>query len=150
MRVYFTNKNIHQKLIDVEDDVYAFLSKFQCSALKKQIYLADDGYYEIRENTIYRNHLDFNKNQQASPRLTSPDLFLSMETWVKSEATLLPTNSIKVDLIVERFKITDTITFIIERNDEAYADYFFDIKGKNIEENEIISFLSQITNVCLN
>jgi len=149
MRVYFTNKNIHQKLADVDDGVYAFLSKFQCSAFKKDIYLADDGYYEIREDNIYRNQLDFNKTQQA-PTLNSPDLQVSMATWNKSEVSVLPTNSIKVDLIVERFKITDTISFIIERNDEESIDYFFDIKGKNVEEAEIISFLSQITNVCVN
>jgi hypothetical protein len=149
MRVYFTNNAVHQKLADVDDGVYAFLSKFQCSAFKKDIYLADDGYYEIREDNIYRNQLDFNKTQQP-PTLNSPDLQVSMATWNKSEVSVLPTNSIKVDLIVERFKITDTISFIIERNDEESIDYFFDIKGKNVEEAEIISFLSQITNVCVN
>jgi hypothetical protein len=149
MRVYFTNKAVHQKLADVDDGVYAFLSKFQCSAFKKNIYLADDGYYEIREDNIYRNKLDFNKTQQA-PTLNSPDLLVSMVSWVKSEVSVLPTNSIKVDLIVERFKISDSTSFIIERNDEESIDYFFDIKGKNVEEAEIISFLSQITNVCVN
>lgn len=149
MRVYFTNKAVHQKLADVDDGVYVFLSKFQCSAFKKDIYLADDGYYEIKEDNIYRNQLDFNKTQQAST-LNSPDLKVSMSSCVKSEVSVLPTNSIKVDLIVERFKITDSLSFIIERNDEESIDYFFDIKGKNVEEPEIISFLSQITNVCVN
>ena len=149
MRVYFTNKSVHQKLVDVDDGVYTFLSKFQCSAFKKQIYLADDGYYEIREDNIYRNRIDFNKTQQA-PHLNSPELIVSMSTWTKSEVSVLPTNSIKVDFIVERFKISDTISFIIERNDEESIDYFFEIKGKGIEESDIISFLSQISNVCVN
>jgi len=149
MLVYFTNKNIHQKIVDVDDDIYEFLSKFQCSAFTKQIYLADDGYYEIKEDTIYRHQLEINKTQQA-PMLKSPDLVVSMTTWNKSEASVLPTNSIKVDVIIERFKINDSVSFVIERNDEETVDYFFEIKGKNFEESDIISFLSQITYVCLN
>ncbi len=149
MRVYFTNKAIHQKLADVDDGAYAFLSKFQCSAFKKQIYLADDGYYEIKEDCIYRNYVDFNKTQPAS-QLKTPGLVVSTADWVKSEASVLPTNCIRVDLIIERFKIADSLTFVIERNDEESIDYFFEIKGKHIQESEIISFLSEITNVCVN
>jgi len=149
MRVYFKNNQVHKKLADVEDDVYTFLSKFQCSAFKKQIYLSNDGYYEIREDNIYRNHIDFNKVQQAPP-LNSPELMVSTETWVKSEVSLLPPNSIKVDIIIERFKISDSISFVIERNDEESIDYFFEIKGKDVDEHKIISFLSEITNVCVN
>ncbi len=149
MRVYFTNKSVHQKLVDVDDDVYMFLSKFPCSAFKKNIYLADDGYYEIREDYIYRNHVEPNKPQSA-PVLNSPELVVSMASWVKSEVSVLPTNCIKVDFIVERFKMSETISFVIERNDEESVDYFFEIKGKSIEEHEIISFLSQISNVCVN
>jgi hypothetical protein len=149
MRVYFTNKSLHQKLVDVDDYLYAFLSKFQCSAFKKNIYLADDGYYEIKEDHIYRHHLDFNKSLEI-PKLNSPELVVSMASWVKSEVSVLPVNSIKVGIIVEVFKLSDTISFVIERNDEASTDYFFDIKGKTIKEADIISFLSEITNVCVN
>ncbi len=149
MRVYFTNKSIHQKLVDVDDDVYTFLSRHQCSAFKKNIYLADDGYYEIRDDNIYRNRLDFNKTQQE-PIMNSSELVVSMASWVKSDVSFLPPNSIKLDFIVERFKISETVTFVIERNDEDSIDYFFEIKGKSIEEDEIISFLSEITNVCVN
>uniref|UniRef100_A0A6C0BWC4 Uncharacterized protein n=1 Tax=viral metagenome TaxID=1070528 RepID=A0A6C0BWC4_9ZZZZ len=146
MRVYFTNKAIHQKLVDVDDAVYEFLSNILSSAVKKQIYLADDGYYEIKQDRIYINCIKFNKTIQA----TSPDLIVSNVSWVKSEVNILPTNSIRVDFIVERFKINDNVTFVIERNDEESIDYFFEIKGESIEEREIISFLSQITNVCVN
>jgi hypothetical protein len=149
MRVYFINKSVHQKLVDVADDVYAFLSKHQCSAFKKNIYLADDGYYEIRDDHVYRNQIDFNKTQQA-PTMNSPELVVSMASWAKTEVSFLPSNSIKVEFIVERFKISETTSFIIERNDEDSIDYFFEIKGKSIEEHEIISFLSEITNVCVN
>ena len=149
MRVYFTNKSLHQKLIDVDDDIYTFLSKHQCSAFKKNIYLADDGYYEIRDDYVYRNQVDFNKTQQA-PIINSPELVVSMASWVKSEVSFLPSNCIKVDFIIEYFKITETMSFVIERNDEDSIDYFFEIKGKSIEEHEIISFLSEITNVCVN
>ena len=149
MRVYFANKSVHQKLVDVDNDVYTFLSKYQCSAFKKNIYIADDGYYEIREDNVYRNRVDFNKTQQA-PTVNSSELVVSMASWVKSEVSFLPSNSIKVDFIVERFKITETMSFVIERNDEDSIDYFFEIKGKSIEEDEIISFLSEITNVCVN
>lgn len=149
MRVYFVNKSVHQKLVNVDDDVYTILSKYQCSAFKKNIYLADDGYYEIREDTVYRNSVDFNKTQQA-PTVNSSKLVVSMASWVKSEVSFLPSNTIKVDFIVERFKITETTSFVIERNDEDSIDYFFEIKGKSIEEDKIISFLSEITNVCVN
>ena len=146
MRAYFTNKTIHQKLVDVDDAVYEFLSKKLSSAVKEQIYLADDGYYEIKQDIIYRNYLEFNKTIQA----TSHDLIVSNVSCVKSEVNVLPTNSIMVDFIVERFKINDNVTFVIERNGEESIDYFFEIKGESIEEAEIISFLSQITNVCVN
>ena len=149
MRVYFTNKSVHQKLVDVDDDVYTFLSKFHCSAYKKHIYLANDGYYDIREEFIYRNHLDFNKDVIV-PKLNSPDLLVMATAWVKSEVGVLPSNCIKADMILEFFKVSPTVTFVIERNDEETVDYFFEIKGKTIEEETIISFLSEITNVCVN
>lgn len=149
MRVYFKDNSIHKKLLDVDDDVYAFLSKLQCSVFKKQIYLADDGYYEIKEDTIYRHYLDFNKPQKL-PHLNSPELIVSDESWNKSVVNTLPPNNIKVGLIVERFKITDAISFIIERNDEESIDYYFEVKGNEVDECEIISFLSKITNVCVN
>ena len=149
MRVHFTNKSVHQKLVNVDDDIYAFLSKFQCSAFKKDIYIADDGFYHIKEGYIYKNHLEFNK-EFVVPKLSSPDLVVTTETWVKSEVSVLPTNCIKVDMIMEFFKLTDAISFVIERNDEATVDYFFEIKSKTIEEEPIISFLSEITNVCVN
>lgn len=149
MRVYFTNKVIHHKLREVADDVYAFLSKFQCSAFKKLVYLADDGYYEIKEDHIYRNHLEFNKTLET-PILNSQDLLVSMARWVKSEVGILPTNSIKVDFIIEIFKISESISFVIERSEDDSVDYFFEIKGKTIKEPDIISFLSEITNVCVN
>ena len=145
MRVYFTNKSVHQKLVDVDDDMYTFLSKFQCSAFKKHIYIADDGYYEIKEDVIYRNHLDF--SLPPPPQLKTPDLHVTNTHWVRTETNVLPSNSIKVDLILERFQMSDTMTFVIERNDEATVDYFIEIKGKTIQEESIISFLSEITNV---
>jgi hypothetical protein len=70
--------------------------------------------------------------------------------WVKSEVGVLPSNCIKADMILEFFKVSPTVTFVIERNDEETVDYFFEIKGKTIEEETIISFLSEITNVCVN
>jgi hypothetical protein len=148
MRVYFTNKSLHQKLIDVDDDIYTFLSQFQCSAFKKHIYIADDGYYEIKEDVIYRNYLDF--SQPPPPQLNTPGLLVTNTCWLRTETNVLASNSIKVDNIVERFKMSDTMTFVIERNDEATVDYFIDIKGKTIKEEAIISFLSEITNVCVN
>lgn len=148
MRAYFTNKSLHKKLADVSDDVYSFLSKFQCSAFKKQIYLANDGYYEIKEDIIYRNYLVLNEPPPNNQKLHS-DLILSSEKWEKKEVDMMPPNTIKVEMIVERFKITNTTTFVLERNDEETIDYFFEIKGKTIED-EVISFLSEITNVCVN
>jgi hypothetical protein len=81
-----------------------------------------------------------------------PDLILSNEKWEKKEIDVLPTNIIKVEMIIERFKISNTTTFVLERNDEETIDYFFEIKikDKSIEEAELISFLSEITNVCVN
>lgn len=148
MRVYFTNKSLHQKLIDVDDAIYTFLARFQCSAFKKHIYIADDGYYEIKEDVIYRNYLDF--SQPPPTQLKTPDLLVTNTCWLRTETNVLASNSIKVDNIVERFKMSDTMTFVIERNDEATVDYFIDIKGKTIQEEAIISFLSEITNVCVN
>jgi hypothetical protein len=146
MYVYFTNKKLHAQLCDVADNIYSFLSKYQCSAFRKTAYIASDGYYELREDSIYRYRLE----SDVSLKLKSPELFVSSVSWCKSEVSTLPTHSISVDVIVERFKISDTLTFVIERNAEATVDYFFDVKGKTIDEDQIISFLSKITNVCDN
>jgi hypothetical protein len=68
----------------------------------------------------------------------------------KTKVNVMPTNVVKVDIIVEMFKITEAMKFIVERNDDATIDYYFEIKGNVIDEPAIISFLSGISNVCLN
>ena len=146
MHIYFTDKNVHQRLVDVDDAIYAFLSKFNCSASKKQIYLADDGFYELRENAIFQNRIEF-IDPPSIKSSSSFNLMVSTVKMNKKEVGMLPTNTVKVDIIVEKFKITDTVRFVVERNDDVTVDYYFDIKGNSIDEPAIISFLSGITNV---
>lgn len=146
MRIFFDNVSIHNNIFNVTDDVYTFLSKFNCSAFKKHIYLADNGYYDIKDDVIYRNCFDFNETIQP-PKI---DSIMSIHSWIKTEVYCLPINCIKVDLTVERFKISDTMSFVIERNDSESVDWFIEVKGKIIKEADLISFLSEITNVCVN
>lgn len=148
MYVYFTDKKVHRCLYDVDDAIYAFLSKYDCAAYKKQIYLADDGHYELSENTIFKHTMEFIQPPLINP--TSYTLSVSTMRTNKTKVNVMPTNVVKVDIIVEMFKITEAMKFIVERNDDATIDYYFEIKGNVIDEPAIISFLSGISNVCLN
>jgi hypothetical protein len=148
MLVYFTDKHVHQHLVDVDDAIYAFLSKYECSAFKKQIYLADDGYYELKENAIFQSRMEF--IQPPSIKQTQFQLSVSPMIMNKKEVSVLPTNVVKIDVIIERFKVNDTVKFVVERNDDVSLDYYFEIKGNTVDEQAIISFLSGITNVCVN
>lgn len=149
MRIYFTDDKLLEQLIDVDNEIYSILTEYKCSAIKKTIYLGNDGYYEPYGEKIYKWIVNTNPieyKQQSDKFVVTPDY------WTKFETYTLPTNTIRIQQIIERFKIDDHLTFVIERNDEETVDYYIEYFGKDTQynENNVISFLSKITNMIFN
>lgn len=157
MLIYFDNKQLHNKIIEIDDKLYSLITIYECNAINKTIYLCDDGYYEICGEKILKYYLNIDRSEDNKIKKIRDDnknnnMFIYTDNvWEKEETTMLPTNSIKVQKIIETFKIDDSIKFIIERNDEFSIDYYFEYSGDLNSylhsEDKIITFLSKITNI---
>ena len=126
-------------------------NKYPHITREESIIFSNDGMYKIYKNKIYKYKLTSANSQSIPQFINNYTLLINKNHWKREITYNIPfVNEGIQHIIFIEYTIHPKLKFIIEKMGPKIIDFYFQSnENHNIIKNEMASFLSILSNICI-